>query len=145
MDIHGLYTEVLIRWMERIEAGQPPLIFGDGMQTMDFVYVARHRPRPTCWPPRPTSPTTVFNIASGTETSLLELAAGAAAGDGLRPGPEYGPARRSTASPAGWPTPTRPPSAARLPAEIGLDEGLRRLVDGGGREPLAEGTPVPPA
>ena len=38
MDIHGLYTEVLIRWMERIEAGQPPLIFGDGLQTMDFVF-----------------------------------------------------------------------------------------------------------
>jgi nucleoside-diphosphate-sugar epimerase len=30
MDIHGLYTEVLIRWMQRIAAGQPPLIFGDG-------------------------------------------------------------------------------------------------------------------
>ena len=30
MDIHGKYTEVLIRWMERIDAGQPPLILGDG-------------------------------------------------------------------------------------------------------------------
>ena len=39
MDIHGKYTEVLIRWMERIAAGQPPLIFGDGKQTMDFVYI----------------------------------------------------------------------------------------------------------
>ena len=39
MDIHGLYTEVLVRWMERIAAGMPPLIFGDGTQTMDFVYV----------------------------------------------------------------------------------------------------------
>ena len=38
MDIYGLYTEVLIRWMERIEAGQPPLILGDGTQTMDFVF-----------------------------------------------------------------------------------------------------------
>ena len=38
MDVHGLYTEVLIRWMERIEAGEPPLILGDGTQTMDFVY-----------------------------------------------------------------------------------------------------------
>ena len=38
MDVHGLYTEVLIRWMERIEAGQPPLILGDGTQTMDFVF-----------------------------------------------------------------------------------------------------------
>ena len=39
MDIHGKYTEVLIRWMERIAAGQPPLILGDGKTTMDFVYI----------------------------------------------------------------------------------------------------------
>ncbi|GAB1538349.1 hypothetical protein NUACC21_10080 [Scytonema sp. NUACC21] len=39
MDIYGVYTEVLIRWMDRIAAGQPPLIFGDGKQTMDFVYI----------------------------------------------------------------------------------------------------------
>ena len=39
MDVHGLYTEVLVRWMERIAAGEPPLIFGDGLQTMDFIYV----------------------------------------------------------------------------------------------------------
>src|SRR5262249_49463966 len=39
MDIHGVYTEVLIRWMDRIAAGLPPLIFGDGKQTMDFISV----------------------------------------------------------------------------------------------------------
>ena len=30
MDIHGKDTEVLIRWMERLDAGKPPLILGDG-------------------------------------------------------------------------------------------------------------------
>ena len=39
MDVHGVYTEVLVRWMERIADGEPPLIFGDGTQTMDFVCV----------------------------------------------------------------------------------------------------------
>ena len=43
MDVHGLYTEVLIRWMERIESGVAPLILGDGLQTMDFVDVRGHR------------------------------------------------------------------------------------------------------
>ncbi len=38
MDVHGLYTEVLVRWMERIVDGLPPLIFGSGTQTMDFVH-----------------------------------------------------------------------------------------------------------
>ena len=37
MDVQGKYTEVLVRWMERIAAGEPPLILGDGAQTMDFV------------------------------------------------------------------------------------------------------------
>ena len=54
MDVHGLYTEVLIRWMERIERGEPPLIFGDGAQTMDFVHVREVVGR-TSWPPRLTS------------------------------------------------------------------------------------------
>ena len=40
MDVHGVYTEVLVRWIERIAAGRPPLILGDGRQTMDFVHVA---------------------------------------------------------------------------------------------------------
>src|SRR5258706_15161259 len=39
MDGHGAYTEVFIRWMERIASGKAPLIFGDGSQTMDFVHV----------------------------------------------------------------------------------------------------------
>src|SRR6202012_4903152 len=40
MNIHGVYREVLVRWMERIAKGRPPLILGDGSQTMDFVHVA---------------------------------------------------------------------------------------------------------
>jgi UDP-glucose 4-epimerase len=56
MDIHGVYTEVLVRWMERIEAGTPPLILGTGSQTMDFVNiedVARAAaPRRACWSSR---------------------------------------------------------------------------------------------
>ena len=73
MDVHGLYTEVLVRWMERIADGQPPLIFGDGQQTMDFVFttdIARANILAA------TSNVTegVYNVASGTETSLLELA-----------------------------------------------------------------------
>src|SRR4030095_9005304 len=34
---HGTSPEVLIRWMERTAAAQPPLILGDGSATMDFI------------------------------------------------------------------------------------------------------------
>ncbi len=82
MDAHGKYTEVLIRWMERIEAGQPPLIFGDGLQTMDFVHVADIA-RANILAAEADVTDRVYNIATGTETSLLELAEALSAGDGL--------------------------------------------------------------
>src|SRR3954451_25419962 len=73
MDAFGVYTEVMIRWMERLAKGQPCLLLGDGAQTMDFVIVtdiARANLRAA------TSSITddVFNVVSGTETSLTELA-----------------------------------------------------------------------
>src|SRR5215813_9042598 len=74
MDIHGKYTEVLIRWMERIAAGQPPLILGDGTQTMDFVYV-EDVARANILALQSDVTDDVFNVGSGTETSLNQLAA----------------------------------------------------------------------
>ncbi len=77
MDVYGAYTEVLIRWMERIAAGQPPLIFGDGSQTMDFVHV-HDIARANMLAAKSDVTDEVFNVASGTETSLNELAHDAA-------------------------------------------------------------------
>ena len=73
MDVHGLYTEVLVRWMERIADGKPPLIFGDGKQTMDFVFTSDIA-RANLLAAESDSVDGVFNIASGRETSLLGLA-----------------------------------------------------------------------
>src|SRR5678815_2038817 len=73
MDIHGLYTEVLVRWMERIADGRSPLIFGDGRQTMDFVCVPDIA-RANILAAQSDVVAGTYNIASGTETSLLGLA-----------------------------------------------------------------------
>ena len=127
MDIHGLYTEVLIRWMERIEAGQPPLILGDGLQTMDFVYT-EDIARANLLAAASDATDEVFNIASSTETSLIGLAQALQRAMGSDLALEFGPPRgvngvtrrladtSAAASRLGW------------KAEIGLDEGLSRLV-----------------
>ncbi|MCH6230756.1 NAD-dependent epimerase/dehydratase family protein [Microbacterium sp. CFH 31415] len=73
MDVHGFYTEVLVRWMERIADGKPPLIFGDGKQTMDFIFSADIA-RSNVLAATSGVQEGTYNIASGTETSLLELA-----------------------------------------------------------------------
>ena len=72
MDIHGLYTEVLIRWMQRIVAGQPPLIFGDGLQTMDFVHTTDIA-RANLLAATSDVSGRVYNVASGVETTLKGL------------------------------------------------------------------------
>ncbi len=127
MDIYGLYTEVLIRWMERIEAGEPPLILGDGLQTMDFVYT-EDIARANVLAADGDVTGEVFNIGSGTETSLRELAAMLLQVMGSDLEPEFGPARSvngvtrrladvsAAADRLGW------------KAEVGLEEGLARLV-----------------
>jgi UDP-glucose 4-epimerase len=73
MDIHGRYTEVLIRWMERIAAGLPPIVFGDGSETMDMVHV-RDVARANILAATAPTEDAVFNIGSGTEISLWDLA-----------------------------------------------------------------------
>jgi len=127
MDVFGAYTEVLIRWMERIAAGEPPLIFGDGTQTMDFVHVTDVA-RANLLAATATATDHVFNVASGVETSLSELADALlqAMGSDLRPEhrPERGvnPVRRRLAD----------VSKARqllgFEARVPLEMGLRDLV-----------------
>jgi UDP-glucose 4-epimerase len=72
MDITGVYTEVLIRWLDAIEANKPPLIFGDGNQSMDFVYV-EDVARANLLAAQSDVTDEFFNIGTGIQTSLNEL------------------------------------------------------------------------
>lgn len=127
MDIYGAYTEVLIRWMERIAAGQSPLILGDGTQTMDFVYI-EDIARANILAARSSVTDDVFNVASGVETSLNDLAAALVRVMGADLKPEYGPARKVNAVPRRLAEVQNAKSKIGFEAQVGLDEGLRRLV-----------------
>jgi UDP-glucose 4-epimerase len=127
MDIHGKYTEVLIRWMERLDQGQPPLILGDGTQSMDFVYVDDIA-RANVLALTSDASDEVFNIASGVETTLNELAATLANVMGVRRTPEYGPERTVNAVRRRLASTRKAEEQLGFRAEVPLDEGLRRLV-----------------
>ena len=129
MDIHGRYTEVLIRWMERLEAGLPPVIFGDGQQAMDFIHV-RDIARANILGARARVTDEVFNVASGTETSLAQLAAALALVMGHRNlKPEFAPERSID------PVPRRLASTGKAERLLGfrstvpLEQGLAELVE----------------
>jgi UDP-glucose 4-epimerase len=128
MDVHGLYTEVLVRWMERIADGQPPLIFGDGRQTMDFIHT-RDVARANILAAGSGAREGVYNVASGEETSLLELAEALLRAMDSDLQVEHGPDRAIN----GVVRRLADTSAARLDlgftADTGLEDGLRELVE----------------
>ncbi len=128
MDVHGLYTEVLVRWMERIADGKPPLIFGDGRQTMDFVFTSDIA-RANVLAAASAVTDGVYNVASGTETSLLELAETLLRVMGSDLAVEHGPERAVNGVVRRLADVRSAERDLGFRATVGLDEGLRQLVD----------------
>ncbi|ASP56307.1 NAD-dependent epimerase/dehydratase family protein (plasmid) [Sinorhizobium meliloti] len=127
MDVHGVYTEVLIRWMERIAAGRPPIILGDGTQTLDFVHV-RDIARANLLAAKSDVTDEVFNVASGTETSLKDLAELLARIMGSSIEPQYEPARKVNAVTRRLADMRKAEQLLGFKTEISLEEGLRELI-----------------
>jgi UDP-glucose 4-epimerase len=128
MDLHGKYTEVLIRWMDRIANGEPPLILGDGTTSMDFIYI-EDVARSNILALQSELGDDVFNVASGVETSLNELADALLRVMGSNLKPEYGPERKVNPVSRRLADTSRAERALGFKATVDLDEGLRRLVD----------------
>ena len=128
MDVHGLYTEVLVRWMERISEGLPPLIFGDGSQTMDFVYV-EDIARANILAATADVTDDVFNVASGAETSLAGLAEKLLEVMGSDLAIEFGPARAVNGVTRRLADTSRASEQIGFEAQVSLEEGLAGLVN----------------
>lgn len=67
------YSGVITKMIERLKRGKPPIIFGDGTQTRDFIYVldvveAFHKAM------KAKQCVGEINIGTGKETSIIELA-----------------------------------------------------------------------
>jgi UDP-glucose 4-epimerase len=128
MDAFGVYTEVMIRWMERLAKGQPCLILGDGGQTMDFIFV-EDVARANIMAAKSSLTDDVLNIASGTETSLRELAFTLGCVMGVNCPPEYGPARKVNPVSKRLADVSKAERLIGFNARFSLEEGLRKLVD----------------
>jgi UDP-glucose 4-epimerase len=128
MDTNGKYTEVLVRWIDRIAQGQPPLILGDGHQTMDFVYIDDVA-KANVLALQSDCDDDVINVASGRETSLRELAAALLKVMGATHlVPEYGPERSVNPVLRRLASTRKAQALLGFRAEVGLEEGLDRLV-----------------
>jgi UDP-glucose 4-epimerase len=128
-DPHGEAGVVAIFFGKLVE-GATPLIFGDGSQTRDYVYVG-DVVAANLAALGYTGAHTTFNVGTATETSVLDLLAECQRAAGTDAAPEHRPARlgelaRSTLDPSlaqrelGW--------RASTPLADGLAETLRSIA-----------------
>lgn len=128
MDVFGVYTEVMIRWLDRLREGQPPMIFGDGSQTMDFVYVGDVA-RAYLLAAMSDATDDMMNVGTGRETSLEQLSrllCDAAGHPGLQP--VHGEARKVNGVLRRAAATRHARELVGFEAKVSLEEGLRELV-----------------
>ena len=121
------YSGVISIFCDRIKARQPIRIFGDGRQTRDFVYVGNVvRALVAAMERRPAEPS-VFNVCTGRETSVLDLARTVGELCGVAPEIEWCPPRNGEIR-----TSLGSPSAMNrhlgVVAETLLPDGLRATL-----------------
>ncbi len=128
MDVTGAYTEVFVRWLDCIERGERPQIHGDGSASMDFVFV-EDIARANLLALVSSRHDDVYNVASGQETTLLQLwdvIAGVAGAGTLAP--EFHPARKVNPVPRRLAQTARARDELGFVAQVSLEEGVKRLV-----------------
>jgi UDP-glucose 4-epimerase len=127
MDSKGFYTEVMPRWMELIDSGKPPTIDGDGSNSRDFIHVSDIA-RGNLLAAVSGVTEGAYNLGSGVEVTLSDLAKALTRIMGSDLEPVYGPPRKAD------PVPRRMADISRATADFGwtpqvdFETGLAQLV-----------------
>ena len=90
MDYKGTYVSVIMKVLDRIEQDLPPLIFGDGSQSYDFIHV-EDVARANILGMKSDAEDEFFNIGTGDETTINELVETLLQITGSSLTPEYSP------------------------------------------------------
>jgi UDP-glucose 4-epimerase len=72
-DYKGTYIAVIMKMLDRLDQGLPPVLYGDGSQAYDFIYVSDVG-RANVSALKADAADRFYNVGSGTRTSLRELA-----------------------------------------------------------------------
>jgi UDP-glucose 4-epimerase len=122
------YMDAIAHFAGRIESGEPPRIEGDGSQTLDMVYVG------DCARANLLSLETevtgeAFNVCSGRETTVLELAQTLLRIYGREDlEPEFVPRDLRLVS-RRWGSPEKAREVLGFQAQVSNEEGLRKVVE----------------
>jgi len=127
MDYRGTYTSVIMKVLDRLAAGERPVVFGDGSQAYDFVHV-RDAARANVLALESDATDDFFNVGTGVRTTINELVQLLVELDGSGIEPEYRPQEEMFVTNRVGST----EKAERLlgfRAMVPLEEGLRSVVE----------------
>ena len=126
-DYKGTYIAVIMKILDRLDQGLPPILFGDGSQAYDFIYVSDCARANVC-ALKSNATDSFYNVGSGTRTSLKELCELILEVTGSSLPIQYEPAGKTFVT-------NRIGSTRKAEKEIGfrttidLREGLERLIE----------------
>lgn len=127
MDYKGTYVSVIMKVLDKIAAGERPVIFGDGTQAYDFIYVSDVA-RANILGMKADISDEFFNIGAGTRTTINELVLMLLELTGSDLEPDYRePDRYYVTNRLG--STEKAEKLLGFKAEIPLREGLSRVVD----------------
>ncbi len=126
-DYKGTYIAVIMKILDRLDQGLPPILYGDGSQAYDFIYVSDCARANVC-ALKSNASDSFYNVGSGTRTSLKELCELILEVTGSSLPIQYEPAGKTFVT-------NRIGSTRKAEKEIGfrttidLREGLERLIE----------------
>lgn len=127
-DYRGAYIAVIMKMLDAIDRGEGPTIFGDGSEAFDFVAVEDCARANLC-AMRATATDSFYNVGTGKRTSLKEIAEKLLHLTGSNQPIQYAPRSQATLVRNRIGCPKRASAEIAFTAEIGLDDGLRRLIE----------------
>jgi UDP-glucose 4-epimerase len=72
-DYRGAYIAVIMKMLDSIDNGEPLVVYGDGSQAYDFVYVSDCAAANVC-AMKADATDTFYNVGTGVRTTILEVA-----------------------------------------------------------------------
>ena len=125
-DYKGAYVAVIMKILDRIDRGEPPIVFGDGSQSYDFIYVEDVARANVC---AATSEATdaFYNVGAGTKTTIKELCEMLLRLTGSDLSIRYEPEGQTFVTHRIGST-EKARDELGFEASIGLEEGLRKLI-----------------
>jgi UDP-glucose 4-epimerase len=138
MDYKGTYVSVIMKVLDRIDAGQAPVIFGDGSQSYDFIHVADVA-RANILALQTDASDEFFNVGMGVRTTINELVKMLLEITGSDLQPEYRPQEQMFVTHRVGST-EKADEQLGFRARVPLEEGLRSVVEWRQRDqqPVAE-------